>query len=164
MAQEYYPLTKEEVKNMPRFDEWKNSPQPHSTEGQGWNWYDEDVKTYDGDIYQPLAIDQYDERVVGADIAKQNIDACLGGTFVCSVSGKPFKIIKQELAFYIENGIPLPDKHHDTRHLERMRKRNPRQLFERTCDKCGVDIQTTYAPDRPERIYCEECYREEVYG
>ena len=28
---------------------------------------------------------------------------------------------------------------------------------------CDLVIQTTYAPDRPEKIYCEECYLKEVY-
>jgi CxxC-x17-CxxC domain-containing protein len=44
-----------------------------------------------------------------------------------------------------------------------MKLRNPRKLFDRKCDKCGKDIKTTYAPDRPEIVYCEECYEKEIY-
>lgn len=66
--------------------------------------------------------------------------------------------------------------------------RNPRKLFERICDckECeenwrkkgkydenefgvnertgtrGKRMITTYAPERPEVVYCEECYGEEV--
>jgi len=81
----------------------------------------------------------------------------------CEVTGKPFKIIKQELAFYIEHHLPIPTKHPDQRHKERMDMRNPRTLFERTCAECHKDIITTYTPDRPERVVCEECYRKLVY-
>jgi len=44
-----------------------------------------------------------------------------------------------------------------------MNLRNPRKLYERNCDKCGEDIQTTYEPSRPETVYCEECYNKEIY-
>ena len=29
--------------------------------------------------------------------------------------------------------------------------------------KCDVEFETSYAPDRPEIIYCEKCYQQEVY-
>jgi len=44
-----------------------------------------------------------------------------------------------------------------------MKLRNPRKLYTRNCDKCGKEIQTTYAPERPEIVYCENCYNKEVY-
>jgi CxxC-x17-CxxC domain-containing protein len=44
-----------------------------------------------------------------------------------------------------------------------MKLRNPRKLFKRTCDKCGKGIQKTYAPERPEIVYCQECYEKEIY-
>jgi hypothetical protein len=47
--------------------------------------------------------------------------------------------------------------------LDRMALRNPRKLFTRICDKCWKDIKTTYATDRSEIVYCEECYNKEVY-
>lgn len=28
---------------------------------------------------------------------------------------------------------------------------------------CGEEFKTGYAPDRPEIIYCEKCYQQEVY-
>jgi hypothetical protein len=97
------------------------------------------------------------------EVAQKNIDAVLSGTIVCEVTGKPFKIIRQELAFYIENSLPIPTKHPDQRHKERMDLRNPRTLYERTCAECQKDMITTYAPDRPEKVVCEECYRKMVY-
>jgi CxxC-x17-CxxC domain-containing protein len=40
---------------------------------------------------------------------------------------------------------------------------NPRKLFTRICDKCGKEIQTIYAPERKEIVYCENCYNKEIY-
>jgi len=44
-----------------------------------------------------------------------------------------------------------------------LKQLNPMQIYDRQCDKCGVEIKTSYAPDRPEIIYCEKCYQQEVY-
>ena len=145
VAQEYFPLTESEVKS------------------HGWNWYDEPEKTFEGTSITPLPISQYDEKKVGYDTAQKNIDTLLAGIVQCEVTGKPFKIIRQELAFYIENSLPIPTKHPDQRHKERMDLRNPRTLYERTCSECMQAITTTYSPDRPERVVCEECYRKLVY-
>ncbi len=81
----------------------------------------------------------------------------------CEVTGKPFKIIRQELAFSIEHSLPIPTRHPDQRYRERMDMRNPRILHERTCQECQKAIMTTYAPERPEKVLCEECYRKIVY-
>jgi CxxC-x17-CxxC domain-containing protein len=45
----------------------------------------------------------------------------------------------------------------------RMKLRNERKLYERKCDKCWVEIKTTYSPDKEEIVYCEECYDREIY-
>ncbi|EKE26117.1 MAG: hypothetical protein ACD_4C00428G0002, partial [uncultured bacterium (gcode 4)] len=48
---------------------------------------------------------------------------------------------------------------------DRMKLRNPRKLYDRTCDNpiCRKPIKTTYSPDRSEIVYCESCYEKEVY-
>ena len=33
-----------------------------------------------------------------------------------------------------------------------MALRNPRKLYDRQCAECRIDITTTYAPNRPERV------------
>ena len=30
-------------------------------------------------------------------------------------------------------------------------------------EKCEVEFETSYSPDRPEIIYCETCYQQEIY-
>ncbi len=81
----------------------------------------------------------------------------------CEATGRLFKIIRQELKLYRELRIPLPHLHSEERHRRRMALRNPRRLWERKCGKCDKGIQTTYAPDRPEIVYCESCYLASVY-
>jgi hypothetical protein len=40
--------------------------------------------------------------------------------FICSVSKRPFRIVSKEIQFYRNQNIPLPDKHPDIRHIERL--------------------------------------------
>jgi hypothetical protein len=145
VAQEYFPMTEEEVRS------------------RGWNWYNVSEKSFDGGALQPLSISEYDEKTVWFEAAQRNIDTLLHWVIKCEITGKPFKIIKQELAFYIEHHLPIPTKHPDQRHKERMDMRNPRILYERICTECHKEIITTYSPDRPEKVVCEECYRKMVY-
>ncbi len=81
----------------------------------------------------------------------------------CIATGRLFRIIKQELAFYRQMDLPLPRKHPDVRHDERIARRSGIKLYPRSCGQCGREIRTTYGPDRPEIVYCEECYLKEVY-
>ncbi|MDP2395561.1 MAG: hypothetical protein Q8S84_00330 [bacterium] len=107
------------------------------------------------------------EKVIKANMLPENIteipDDILNWAIECEVTKKPFRIIKQELDFYRKHNLPIPRRHPDQRHMDRMSLRNPRKLFDRKCDKCGVDIQTTYSPDRLEKVYCERCYDNEIY-
>jgi hypothetical protein len=89
-------------------------------------------------------------------------DDILNWAIECEVSGRPFRIIRQELEFYRKHNIPIPRRHPDVRHMDRMKKRNPRKLWERKCDHCEKMMITTYAPERPETVYCESCYEREV--
>ena len=83
---------------------------------------------------------------------------------ICEVSKKQFRLIPQEIEFYKKHNLPQPTKHPDVRHEERMKLRNPRKLRDRKCAKCSAEIKTSYAPERPEIVYCEQCYNREIYG
>ena len=82
---------------------------------------------------------------------------------ICEVTGRPFRLIKQEIEFYAKHGIPFPKVHPDVRIDRRYRIRNPNKFWKRACAKCGAGIVTTYDPKRPEVVYCEECFLKEVY-
>ncbi|MDD3793948.1 MAG: hypothetical protein PHI37_03990 [Candidatus Gracilibacteria bacterium] len=107
------------------------------------------------------------DKIIKASMLPENIsdipDDILNWAIECEVSAKPFRIVKAELEFYRKHNLPIPKRHPDQRHLDRLALKNPRKLFERKCDKCGKDIKTTYSPDRNEIVYCEECYKKEVY-
>jgi hypothetical protein len=135
IVQEVFPLTKEEVL------------------ARGWKWHD----TLDPqDQYRGPAVEVPETIVeVGDDITQKIL--------LCEVTGKPYKITPQELAFYRGLGIPLPRKCADERHFDRIAARNPRRLWSRPCSKCGQTMETTYAPERPEIIYCESCYLATTY-
>jgi len=86
-----------------------------------------------------------------------------GNIAVCEVTGKQFRITDKEIRFYKDENLPIPTKCPNQRYLERIALKNPRKLFSRNCAKCGAPIQTTYSPERPEKVYCEQCYLKEVY-
>lgn len=134
LANEYYPLPKKEVLK------------------HGWNWQEEEASV----SYQGPEVTVADNmRDVPEDITEKILR--------CEVSGKPYKIMKQELKFYREQGIPIPRQCPDQRYDDRLKLRNPRVIYNRSCGKCSAPIATTYAPDRPEKVSCENCYREAVY-
>lgn len=146
VAQEYFPISQD------------------TSEQYWWNWkQDEETSSYHGAYYEARDISQYDEKIVGYEVAQKNIDEVLSWILLCEITKRPFKIIKQELAFYIENSIPLPRKHPDVRHQDRFLQCNQRKLYERECAECKKKIITTYPPESPERVVCEACYRKLVY-
>ncbi len=90
-------------------------------------------------------------------------DDILNWAITCEATGRPFRIIKQELDLYRNMRLSIPHFHPDERHRRRMALKNPRTIWKRSCMKCRKEMETTYAPDRPEIVYCESCYLKEVY-
>ncbi len=129
-------------------------------EKHGWQWQENDFGIkYDGPFYQPKEISVYDPKQ-NRD-AQKEIDLCLGGILKCEMSGRPFRIIPQELAQYVEQNIQLPTRHPDQRHLDRLARMNTWRLYHRKCmnEGCNNEFETTYSPDREEKVYCEKCYQ-----
>ena len=93
----------------------------------------------------------------------------------CIECERNYKIIPNELIFYKKMQIPIPRRCFYCRHSARVRRLNPFKLWHRQCmcdkenhhkhrtGKCEVEFETSYAPDRPEIVYCEKCYQQEVY-
>lgn len=151
IAQEYYPLTKEQAVE------------------QGYHWKDQEEKKYQ--------IDTLSENL--PDHINDVLDDIVGKVIECAHKGecneqctKAFKLIPQELQFYKKMNLPLPRLCHNCRHYERLARKNPLKLWHRQCmcdksnhghdGKCPNEFETSYAPDRPEIIYCEQCYNSEV--
>ena len=163
LAEEQYPLTKEQAL------------------AQGYAWREPDTRNYQ---VTKINSDLPD------DIADAE-DSILEDVLGCGHEGKcghncttAFKIIPAELDFYRRMRIPLPRLCPNCRHAERLKKRNPMKLWKRSCacageksengrynnrsahfhgiGSCPNIFETTYAPDRPEAVYCEKCYQAEV--
>lgn len=99
------------------------------------------------------------------DNIKDIDDTIINEVIECEKSGKAFKLTKFELEFYKRMNIPIPRLHPDERYKERLSLRNPMILYHRSCMKegCTNEFETSYAPERPEIVYCERCYQQEVY-
>ena len=133
IVQEYFPLTKEEAVS------------------RGYKWLDEGKKDY------KTATAQIPDTIENLS------DGICDETLACTTCSKNYQIQKQELKIHRRINIPLPSECFDCRHVKRMELRNPRKLWERDCDKCSVKIQTSFDPKRPEKVYCEKCYLNEVH-
>ncbi len=150
-AQEFFPSTKEE------------------TEIKGFLWKEPKEKNYQITI-KPSDLPE-DVKDIGDDITSQIIGCAHEGKCdqQCATA---FRIIPQELQFYRANGIPLPRLCPNCRHYQRVLNRNPNKLWHRVCmcdknhpqhaGKCSNEFETSYAPDRKEIVYCEQCYQAEV--
>ncbi|MCK9371526.1 hypothetical protein M0R04_16555 [Candidatus Dojkabacteria bacterium] len=144
IAQEYFPLTKEQAIS------------------QGYRWKDKEVRNYNIDIHTEDIPD--DISNIPDDITSKVIECAHKGT--CNQQcTEAFKIIPEELAFYKRMNLPIPRLCPNCRHYERLAERNPLKLWHRSCMKpgCTNEFETSYSPDRPEIIYCEKCYQQEVY-
>jgi len=74
-----------------------------------------------------------------------------------------FRIMPEELSFYKKQKMPIPEYCPNCRHYARIAKHLPPKIFNRICANCGSKILTSYAPDRPEIVYCDSCYKKEIY-
>ncbi len=152
IAQEYFPLTKEQALE------------------QGYKWKDREERNYIIDIKLkdiPDNIKEVNDDIIGKIIECEHKGEC---NEQCT---EAFKIIESELQFYKRMNLPLPHLCPNCRHYTRLKQRNPLKLWHRTCmcdktthnheGRCTVEFETSYAPDRPEIVYCEKCYQQEVY-
>lgn len=136
IAQDNMPLTKEEAL------------------AQGFRWEDDVQKTEGKETMQPGNI---------SDHIKDVPDSIVNEILSCIDCNRNYKIIEQELLFYRKMNIPIPRKCFYCRHQSRIIRRGPYKFWHRNCAKCKKEITTNYAPERPEIVYCEKCYQQEVY-
>ena len=168
IAQEYFPLTKEEAIN------------------QGYSWKDPEPRNYQ----VTMTNDQIPDHIKDApDSILNDIIQCalheLGSraTKCNEQCTEAYRIIPQELDFLRKMNLPLPRLCPNCRHYQRIKQRNPLKLWHRKCmcnnqdtrnkyqntiehehkdNPCPNEFETTYAPERPEIFYCERRYLKEV--
>jgi hypothetical protein len=142
ICQEYMPKTKEQALS------------------EGYSWKEPDVKNYIPTILPnqlPDSIDDVKDGILDEIISCGHFGRC---NQQCTTA---FRIIPNELAMYRLHKIPLPILCPNCRHYERLTKRPPPILLERNCAKCGEEVETAYDESLAPILYCEKCYRQEVY-
>ena len=153
-AQDYFPLTKEEVLK------------------RGYRWRDKKANEYQITIQAKNLPDNLEN--VPDSITKEIIGCMNKDKFDNNCCRGAYRIIEDELNLYKRLGVSLPRLCFYCRHESRLRKRNPMKLWHRKCmcgktnhlhgnKECDVEFETSYALERPEVIYCEKCYQQEVY-
>ncbi len=152
IAQEYFTKTKEEI-----------IENGYSYRAPSEKDYQATIQSQDLPDHIKDAPDSIIEQVIACPNNGQELTQCT----------KAYRIIKSELEFLRNNNIALPRYCPNCRHYKRLKQRNPLKLWHRQCmcDKkhshheggCKIEFETSYAPGRPETIYCEKCYQQEVY-
>ena len=149
LAQEYVPLTEEKAKEMGY--SWENIEEKSYVPTKSWK-----------DL--PDTTDQIDDSILSEIILCKDwdLDKTTAQNHNCT---KAFKIIPNELIMYKKWKIPLPRKCPNSRNFEISQMRNPVKFWHRKCmkDGCENEFETSYSPERPEIVYCETCYQQEIY-
>lgn len=163
IAQEYFSLNKEKAIS------------------QGYHWRDQEDRNYE--ITKP-------PETLPDDIQEVN-DLILNDVVGCEHKGNcneqcttAFKVILPEFQFHKKMNISLSRLCPNCRYHQRLKQRNPLKLWHRRCtctgvkssngvyqntvshfhgkDRCPKEFQTSYNSDRPEIVYCEQCYQQEI--
>ena len=149
IAQEYVPINEERAEKM------------------GYSWSAVEEKSYIPtkswkDL--PDTMEQVDDRILSEIILCQawDSDKKLAQNHKCT---KAFRITQNELNMHRKWNIPLPRKCPNTRYYELSQTRNSVNFWHRKCMKegCPNEFETSYSPDRPEIVFCETCYQQEIY-
>ena len=164
LAQEYLPVTQLRAEEL------------------GYVWQITEDKKYDNlkswkDL--PESVDAVSDTILSEAILCKawDTDKNLAQAHRCT---KGFRLIPNELAVYKSFGLPLPRQCANTRNFELAGLRNPVDFYQRQCacdyevhknraqhshhptGRCSNEFETSYSPDRPEIVYCEQCYQSEI--
>ena len=142
IAQEFYPKTKDEIISL------------------GYKFHEPESKSY----IPTIKIDHIPDNIsnVSGEFTKEIIE-CKNKGKVETQCTLAFRIMPEELSFYKKEKIPIPEYCPNCRHYARLAKHLPPKIFNRNCVQCGYDMVTSYAPDRPEIVFCDDCYKKEIY-
>ncbi len=169
-AYENFPLGKKEIEEQGYT--WEDSKEKEYATTKSWRDLPEDIAAVGDEILKEVILCETQDEVRTKDVIEER--SCT----------KAYRITPEELTFYKKIGIPLPHRCFNCRHYARFKKRNPLKLWKRTCQcsgttsengtyrniashqhgagKCSNEFETSYAPERPETVYCESCYQSEV--
>ena len=90
-------------------------------------------------------------------------ESILKESIECMSCSKPYNIARGEFDLLRKLELPLPHECPKCRENKRFDRMTLPKLYDRKCDKCGFELRSPYAHGRPEIIYCEKCYKQEVF-
>lgn len=158
VAYEYFPLSRHEAAALGM--SWR---EPEPVIPVATTVIPDDINDLEDAVDRP---DHEGNRPKGADSSSNEPNSAKEAmhelVLECEESHKPFRVTELELSIYKALNIAIPRLNPDIRREGMMNKRNPRQLWERNCMKCGAHILTSYHQDNPHSVYCEECYMAQV--
>ncbi len=151
LAYEEFPLSLAEVMN------------------EGYSWATQEEKHHTTTIHASLlpdAIGEVDDTIL------EEVIACPNKGDVATQCTYAYRIVPEELRFYRLMNIPIPRYCPNCRYHQRRKWKLPWKLWDRQCmcdlsghfhdGHCQIKFETPYAPDRPEKVFCERCYQQEV--
>jgi hypothetical protein len=136
-ANTYYPLNKDQA-----IERW-------------YNWMDIEIP-----INIPNGLQTIKSIELADDVQKVDKDI-LNKAIICKTTGKPYRLIAKELEFYKKHNIIIPKEHYDLRYAKRAKYTSDTNLYLLKCDKC--DKETLSIHENNKNIYCENCYKKEIY-
>ncbi|MFA6189893.1 MAG: hypothetical protein WC711_00020 [Candidatus Staskawiczbacteria bacterium] len=147
-AYEYFPITKDEAKE------------------KGYLWKEDNKRGYAFTIKStdlPDDIKETPNSIVNEIISCEEWESSPDEAMHHNCT-EVFRILPAELEFYKHFSLPVPRKCPNSRYYDLIKWRNPMKFYHRKCMKegCNNEFETSYAPDRPEIVYCEACYNNEV--
>ena len=135
----------------------------------GYKWKDKEQKSYTPTIKIDMLPDSIND--VSGDICNEIIECPNQGDTKTQCTSA-YRILPDELSFYRQMNLPIPRYCPNCRYHDRLIWKNPFRFYQRECmcvlpnhshdEKCSNEFATLYAPGKPEKIYCKECYQREV--
>lgn len=75
---------------------------------------------------------------------------------------KTFAVIPQEMKFYQDKKLPIPDHCPACRHKQRMALRTERTMYRRACENCQQTMLSVYPEKSPYKIFCQKCFWDNI--
>ncbi len=164
VAQEFFPFQEKEALE----------------KGMKWGSFEEkNYKATMSPLNLPDDIKDVSDSILNEVISCEHNGECLHG---CT---KAFRVVADELSFYRRRNLPLPRGCPNCRYYRRLAYRSPTKLRETVCMcmgdnlsndifqntalhqhgtlPCGKNITTTIEEKLGLIVYCEECYKKEVF-
>ena len=76
----------------------------------------------------------------------------------CQNCKKDFAIEEEDFSFYEKIKVPAPTFCPECRLVRRLSWRNERALYKRECDLCREITMSVFAPEKPNKAYCNKCW------